>query len=198
MLALSLLLALGLAAPAAAQDVSSFYVTPKLLLSFQNAELGGGREEGSVFGLGISVGTDLSYSSSLPLRLELEYIYRNDQNFTRAGNSHEVSAHSILGNAFFDILTDTNYTPYLGGGLGLALLEDRYNVLDASSKSNRWNFAWNLGGGVAWNWNENLALDLGYRYLDLGKTESVRVRDLVQNVELTAHEFSLGLRIMGF
>ena len=197
MLALSLTLALGLAAPAAAQDFSSFYVTPKIMASYQKADMNGSHERGSVLGLGLSLGTDLSYSSSLPIRVEAEYLYHGNQTFTGNGIAHDVSAHSILANAFLDIQTDTFFTPYFGGGLGLAVLNDRYTSAN-STKTSRWNFAWNLGGGLAWSLNENLALDIGYRYMDLGKVETVTGAGGPYNLSLTAHELSLGLRIMGF
>jgi opacity protein-like surface antigen len=198
MLALSLTLALGLAAPAAAQDVSSFYVTPKIMTSLQQVEMNGGNERASVFGLGLSVGSDLSYSTSLPLRLEAEYLYHGNETYTKSSNTHDLSAHSILANVFFDLQTDTAFTPYLGGGGGLSCLNDRATVSDVTSKGSRWNFAWDLGGGVAWGLNENMALDLGYRYMDLGKSHDVTKDNRAYNVSLTSHEISLGLRIMGF
>jgi len=206
---LALVLALGWAGSAAAQDLSSFYVTPKIMTSYQKADFSGngGSERSAVFGLGVSVGTDLSYSSSLPVRMEIEYLYHGNQTFNHASTagtgSNDVSAHSFLANAFIDISTDTAFTPYVGAGLGMACLNNRVVVTptgngSTNTKTSRWNFAWNLGGGVAWSINESLALDLGYRYMDLGKTQNVTSGALTTGVELTAHEFALGVRIMSF
>ena len=197
-LALSLILALGSTAPAAAQDLSSFYVTPKIMTSYQNADMNGRSERSSVFGLGFSFGTDLSYASSLPIRAEIEYLYHGNESFNGGGYTHDISAHSIMANAFFDFQTDTAFTPYAGGGLGLGYLKDKASWIGGSTTVSRWNLAWNLGGGVAWGLNENMALDLGYRYMDLGKTDSVIHNGTPYSVSLTAHEFSLGLRIMSF
>jgi opacity protein-like surface antigen len=36
----------------------------------------------------------------------------------------------------------------------------------------RWNFAWALMAGLSFDVTQNLKLDLGYRYLDLGKVTS--------------------------
>ena len=196
-LALSLMLALGLAAPAAAQDFSTFYVTPKIMTSYQRADMDNGHERSSVFGLGFAVGTDLSYSSSLPVRVETEYLYHGNQTFQGGGVNHDLSAHSIMANAFLDLQTDSPLTPYVGGGLGMAYLNDHVSANGASAKVNRWNFAWNVGGGVAFSLNESLALDLGYRYMDLGKTDGVYL-NTPSTIDLTAHEFGLGLRISGF
>ena len=194
---LTLSLALGLAAPAAAQDLSSFYVTPKVMGSYQKAEMNGGSEKGSVLGLGVSLGTDLSYSSSLPVRLETEYLYHGNQTFSVGNQNHDISAHSIMGNIFLDLQTDTEFTPYVGGGLGVAHLKDHVTVGNTITRDKRWNLAWNLGGGIAWGLSESLALDLGYRYMDLGKTDGSLLPEST-TTELTAHEFSLGLRISGF
>jgi len=194
---LALSLALGSAAPAAAQDLSTLYVTPKILASYQKADMSGGHERNSVFGLGLSVGTDLSYSSSLPIRVEAEYLYHGSEDFSAGGYNHDVSAHSLMANAFLDIQTDTDLTPYVGGGLGLASLNDRISGQGSSVKVDRWNFAWNVGGGVAWGLSESLALDLGYRYMDLGDTKNT-LSGAPVNLSLTAHELSLGLRFTGF
>jgi opacity protein-like surface antigen len=197
-LALALSLTLTLAAPAEAQDVSSFYVTPKVMASYQKADMKGGHERSSVFGMGGSVGSDLSYSTSLPLRLEVEYLYHGSESYQAGNYTHDLSAHSILANGFFDLQTDTALTPYIGGGVGLAYLNDHVTGgMDVKAKS--WNFAWNAGGGLAWGVSENLAVDLGYRYMDLGKTDKNSIPgSTTADVALTAHEFSLGLRIMGF
>ena len=203
-LALGLILALGSAAPAAAQDLSSFYVTPKIMTSYQKAEMKDGSERSSVFGLGFALGTDLSYSTSLPIRAELEYLYHGNESFSGSSNginyTHDISAHSILANAFFDFQTDTAFTPYAGGGLGLGYLKDKASSSagNMSTTVSRWNLAWNLGGGVAWGLNENMALDLGYRYMDLGKTENISFGGRNYNASLTAHEFGIGLRFMAF
>jgi opacity protein-like surface antigen len=130
--------------------------------------------------------------------VELEYLYHGSQTFRSSPSSHDVSAHSLLANAFLDIQTDTAFTPYVGGGLGLGYLKDQVNNGGGySAKVNRWNFVWNLGGGVAWSLNESMALDFGYRYMDLGKTEGVSLPS-PSEVSLTAHEFGVGLRIMAF
>ena len=59
------------------------------------------------------------------------------------------------------------------------------------------NFAWNVGAGVAYNVNENLAIDAGYRYVDLGYNEVSSTVD-GKKYEVGSrpynHEFMLGLR----
>jgi opacity protein-like surface antigen len=178
----------------------------------------GGEDPESGFGLGLSAGYNLGYLNSIPIRVEAEYVYRGQAEFgagprqyggALAGQNFKVSAHSLLANIFFDIPTQTALTPYFGGGLGLAYLDTDYStyISDAginsvSSSSNDLNFAWNLGGGMAWSLNDSIALDMGYRYVDLGKADSGNVSinnfTSTSSTDYTAHEVSLGLRISGF
>lgn len=232
---------LALASPvvpqAHAQQIDSIYITPKVLFSYQTGDLApakwrdqgdwtnsvlGGSEKDQNFGFGLAVGTDLGYSSELPVRLEGEYVYRSKGKFSKgpktvsgrnftgtAQQSFEVTAHSLMANAFYDINTDSAITPYFGLGLGLAYLNTDYSTsisngdsASATSSTTNWNMAWNVGLGAAYHLNENMALDFGYRYVDLGTAESGNISMLNFNgsseMDYKAHEFSVGLRVTGF
>ncbi|MDR3038419.1 MAG: outer membrane beta-barrel protein, partial [Candidatus Adiutrix sp.] len=178
----------------------------------------GGSQDDTSFGLGVAVGSDLSYSTAYPIRVEAEYLYHGKQSFNNGphlvdgrlvSQTYDVSAHSLMANGFFDISTATAFTPYVGGGLGLAYVKSDFNSIfsngdrvSVTNDSGKWNFAWNIGGGVAWSLNETMALDLGYRYMDLGRGDSgdftVGGHSGQASVDLTAHEFGLGLRFTGF
>lgn len=238
------LLALGLmtALPAGsigAQEFNSMYVTPRLIYSYQYGDMSsnkwtpgggpfsasvlGGEKDDKVFGLGVAVGTDLSYTTTYPVRVELEYVYRGKGEFSNskslftngqlysASQKFEVKAHSLMGNVFYDFNTNSAFTPYIGGGLGLAYLKTDYKTSmsnggsgSASMSNKDWNLAWNVGGGFAYYLNDGLALDVGYRYVDLGKGEAgnLNVRHMgysgSPSIDFTAHEFSVGLRFSGF
>jgi opacity protein-like surface antigen len=64
------------------------------------------------------------------------------------------------------------------------------------------NFAWNLGIGAAWKLTDNIALDLGYRYANLGKAKTGYARDILGNNydawaktnNVTTHQFLFGAR----
>ncbi|MDR1921921.1 MAG: outer membrane beta-barrel protein [Candidatus Adiutrix sp.] len=180
------------------------------------ASLLGGEDKDKGYGVGLAVGCDFGSLYEMPLRLEAEYVYRGKASFGeevvnpyglggQASHNFDVAAHSLMANAFLDLASDSAMTPYIGGGLGLAYLNTDYTVSSTvgtngsalSSKTN-WNFAWNLGGGLAWHMNEKVALDLGYRYVDLGtaSTGDIRMNDFLTNSSLdyTVHEISLGLR----
>jgi opacity protein-like surface antigen len=96
---------------------------------------------------------------------------------------------SLVGlvNGYLDVGTWYGITPYVGAGVGVArnTLSGLTDVgfaypgngngyptggyLDNSSKTN---FAWALMAGLGFNVTQNLKLDLGYRYLNLGKFTS--------------------------
>lgn len=233
---LTLALSLGLAhVDAQAQEFNSFYITPKLIYTHQMGDMAGGSWSygplgraalgGSAtdnnFGLGLSVGTDISYSSAFPVRVEAEYAYRGKAKFDNgsdvvplyndyARQSFEVTGHSLMFNAFYDFNTGTGFTPYLGGGIGMSYLNADYWVAadeySGHATSDNWNFAWNVGGGVAYQFSDNMALDLGYRYMDLGSADCGDKNILMNgrsfnanaSVDYTAHEVTLGLRFSGF
>ncbi|MBB4004030.1 outer membrane protein [Aurantimonas endophytica] len=84
----------------------------------------------------------------------------------------------LMANAYVDLGTFVGVTPYVGGGLGAVRTDFNVNCslagfdcadfLDASeSDTAEWRFAYALMAGVAYNLSENLALDVGYRFLDV-------------------------------
>lgn len=231
-------LGLSLALPlnASAQEMSSLYVAPKIFYSHQMGDLNsskwvsgpwqasvlGGDQSDNNFGLGLALGMDLGYYYDLPVRLELEYAYRSKAKFGEgpsavysdgltytASHNFEVKAHSVMVNAFYDFNNQSVFTPYIGGGLGLAYLSTDYhsrisNGLSGAinTSNNDWNFAWNVGGGVTYHFSDSMALDLGYRYVDLGSagSGSSSVNNYVgsSSLDYTAHEIGLALRFSGF
>lgn len=183
----------------------------------------GGEEEDDTFTFGAALGVDMGYYYDLPVRVEAEYIYHGKAEFSQgpttvllqngnvgsASHSFKVKAHSLMANAFYDFQNDSLFTPYLGFGLGLAYLDTKYKAntfnggsYSGSTSHDQVNFAWNVGGGVAYSFSDTMALDLGYRYLDLGeaKTGSITQGGFSgsNKIDYTAHQFSVGVRFSGF
>ena len=99
--------------------------------------------------------------------------------------------HSLMANAYFDYLTCTPWTPYVGAGIGTAYL--KYNANSGAEKKTVYNFAWQVMGGVTYDINANWALDAGYRYADLGqirKNNGVNVTKF----KVRDHEIMFGAR----
>jgi len=85
-----------------------------------------------------------------------------------------------LANMYVDLGTYMCITPFIGGGIGLASvsvngLKD-VNVPNNSvfygADHSQTNFAWAVYGGLAYDVNPSVTLDLSYRYLDLGDARS--------------------------
>ena len=110
-------------------------------------------------------------------------------------------------NGYYDIARFDRFTPYVGAGVGLAYNKTGGvsftgnpaldNVIEGD---NRWSLAWSLMAGVGVQLTERTTLDIGYRYLDMGKAESGIIDNLgfvnpkVRIDDLAAHEFKVGLR----
>lgn len=118
------------------------------------------------FSLGAVVGRQIT-----PLfRSELEVSYSKFNNDTlsllgvtsKVGG--EISALYVLGNLWADINLSSKFTPYIGGGLGVAFLKNRIDNggIDDSDKDQK--FAYQLGGGIKYPLSVRTSLDIGYRY----------------------------------
>ncbi len=89
----------------------------------------------------------------------------------------------FLANAYVDLGTWWCITPYIGAGIGTARVEIS-NFLDqgvgslagggigpslvSAQSGAQWNFAWALHAGLSYQVTQNMAVDLGYSYVNLG------------------------------
>lgn len=149
------------------------------------------------FDTGFNVGVAAGYDFGMT-RLEAEVVYReNDIDKVEAfglslNADGDISALSLMGNAYLDIETGSPVTPYIVAGIGLA----RVSLNDMKIEGIRVSddddtvFAYQFGGGVAFALNEAMAIDLGYRYF---ATEDPEFDG--DEVEYKSHNVSLGLRI---
>jgi len=118
-----------------------------------------------------------------------------------------VTTTTLMLNGYYDLAKFDRFTPYVGAGVGIAYNKTGdvsftgnpalVNVIEGDS---RWSLAWSLMAGVGVQLTERTTLDIGYRYMDMGKAESGIMDNLgftnpkVRIDDLTAHEFKLGLR----
>lgn len=85
-----------------------------------------------------------------------------------------------LANAYIDLFSWRGITPYVGAGIGIASIEVNglkdVNVPNNSvfygEDNTETNFAWAIHAGVAYDVTPQVALELGYRYLNLGDAKS--------------------------
>ncbi len=122
-----------------------------------------------------------------------------------------------LANAYVDLGTWWGVTPFVGAGAGAARVsianftdQSITNAgagalpgLSFSDNVSKWNFAWALHAGVAYNVTPNFTVELAYRYLDMGDglTGDLRTFDGINNIVnpttfkgLTSHDLKLGAR----
>ena len=133
---------------------------------------------------------------------------------TEIETSTKVRHNSYLANVWYDFeLSDSNWTPYIGAGVGfgvyrqkatvdidielnqavvlppesmagLAAILQRMNGERTVADDTLYRFEWQVGLGAAYNFNENWALDIGYRF------NSSNVADEF----VYAHEIKIGAR----
>ncbi|MGQ9369541.1 outer membrane protein [Azospirillum sp. ST 5-10] len=179
-------------------------------------DVGGSVVEGTGFAgdLGESLLLEAGVGYQLPynLRTDVTVGYRPgfaiDSSETLGGLSvsadADVTSWSIMANLYYDVPTGTAFTPYVGGGLGVAFntVDDIDYAIGAGrireEGDTKTNFAWSLQAGVAYAMTENATIDLGYRYVDLGEFETGG-SSTVGTVEsadgdVRAHEVKIGLR----
>ena len=211
----TLALVVALALPGLAQaEVNGVYFAPKFLMSIQDT----GNisrpysdmtdESYSQFTLGgaLAVGYDFYPQQQIPLRAEIEFALRGnsekswdaidpDGDFLSTKGLWNTS--TLFLNLYYDIQTGTPFVPYIGAGAGLAFNYVEYTLHGpdggGSVSENFTNFAWNVGAGVAYNFNENFAVDLGYRFMMMGYNEISKAGDTISNQPYN-NEFMLGLR----
>jgi opacity protein-like surface antigen len=150
-----------------------------------------------VYGGAIAIGYDFYHRFDIPVRLELEYSMfgdaKSENKYKSSSSVHTdwenekstitIGVQTLFMNAYYDFRNSSNFTPYLGAGLGAAFVDmkgkttrtehdpdDCYSY--SLGKESSTNFAWNIGAGVAYSFTDNISLDLGYRFVGLGKGET--------------------------
>lgn len=219
MLALMVLF-VSVALPAMVQAAGTgFYLSPRFLMSIQDtgrmdrswAMAGSGVEEYSQFTLGgaLAAGYDFWPQQMFPIRLEAEFALRGNSEKSWYENGRYLNHvrgvwnnSTLFGNVYWDFHNDSAFTPYIGGGIGIAFNYTGYDFATYggdrfSASENNVNFAWNAGLGLSYEINEMLALDASYRFVGLGYNEvsawSNGVKYEIGN-DAYNNEFTMGVR----
>lgn len=136
-------------------------------------------------------------------RVELEYTRRSnrlDQAEFSDGKvvaDGDLTAESLLFNAFGVYRSNSVWTPYLGAGLGIA----RITAADLSvagqplSVDDALVFAYQFGLGTDIALTESLILDLGYRLFSTSKAKLKEANGEEFKMEYLSHSAMLGLRL---
>ncbi len=201
LVAILCLLIVGLMVAPAKAEKSGMYLGVKLVDSIQSVWLEDSSESANTIGGALFVGYDFYPKFDLPLRAELEYTLRSDfHSEFSAGNvsaDYKFNAQTLLANVYYDFHNSSAFTPYVGAGLGFGFLKESIDVnigtLGADDSRSATTFAWQLGVGVAYAFNDNLSADLGYRYISYGTSNGDIANSDVSSYA-SGHEFALGLR----
>lgn len=129
---------------------------------------------------------------------------------TTLSGAADINSTVGLVNAYYDIGHFDRFTPYVGGGVGLAsnhvgsteLALGGVGIGNIGSHTNT-DFAWQLSAGTAINIAHGIDLDIGYRYLDMGTAKTgdnatvsgTPVTGATLKGNLQANEVQAGLRI---
>ena len=176
----NLLIALTIVSTATAQNKFSPYVSLSGGPAYSEAKEGStGTNERADSGGVIETALGLAYQNwdaSIGLRAELALSLQKDTYEDSAGDV-DVDTGAAMINGYFDILTETSFTPYFLVGLGRAKVEVESD--DASV------FASQLGAGVGYSITEHVILDLKYKYF---------VTEAYQDLRFKSHQVLFGVR----
>ena len=118
------------------------------------------------------------------------------------GYEMNLSVTSILISAAYDLRTNQPLTPYFGGGFGWSLnTTDTERIAQANIDEpdrkyfSTNNLIWSVMVGAIWDWDEKWAVDIGYRYKDLGEIETGTLLALesVKATKFFSHDLSLAV-----
>ncbi|MDF0605511.1 porin family protein [Neisseriaceae bacterium TC5R-5] len=155
----------------------------------------------------------LGYQLAAGWRAELEYTLPREQEYTSdvAGqfrgnlNHHKVDAQRLMVNGYYDLPVNDKVAVYASAGLGWASVKSsgwQGNPSRGYESHTDNNLAYSIGAGVSYSPVKKVSLDLGYRYVDMGKIESGYnnfnnargLRDEKMKARLANHEVYFGAR----
>ena len=157
-------------------------------------------------------GVGFGYKFTDHLRSDVTITHRS--NFKYSGKnpggfleSQKISSTAIMLNAYYDIMQYKGFTPYVMAGAGMAY--NKAGDFKVSSATNtvttkgtqKGSSAWQAGLGTQYKITKNVNLDVGYRYVSLGKISTTgeehtsagsTVGDKI-NGKLRSHELLCGV-----
>ena len=178
-----------------------------------------GSKTDDTFGGSLAIGYDFDKKFGVPIRAEVEYAAFSEAETKRSYSDigeritmkQKFNIQTLFLNAYWDIDTGTQFTPYIGGGIGMGFIRTKgsergYVEADPSDNwsygtgsKNVTNFAWNVGAGLGYDITENWTIDAGYRFVGLGsvKTKTASDEDGTMKAKtdnLYQHQFAVGIR----
>jgi len=118
-----------------------------------------------------------------------------------------VESYTLMFNGYYDFGRFYGFVPYVGVGIGAAYnsvesvyFTENVNLVNTIEGEKTMSFAWSVMAGVGYQISDRMILDIGYRFIDLGRAQSsnsdnagwVNPRTYID--DLYAHEIKVGLR----
>ncbi|MDR1499071.1 MAG: outer membrane beta-barrel protein [Rickettsiales bacterium] len=174
----------------------------------------GTNEHDWVLGSKTAIGIIFPDMNSGSMRLEFEFGINDDvktisQNTTSTQGAMAIKMQlkTYYINTYYDIKTSTDFTPYVGFGVGIANISGRSIAVDMPSnyaiygKLNTNSFTYNIGFGVGYNVNNIFTVDVGYRYTNVNKMEDglvykepTNISTVTEEGHVSSHEIMVGAR----
>ena len=208
----TILSSLLLTSTAYATNGDKFYVKMGVGLNqinpihFQTNDLNGKIKLANRFPL-IQIGTGYDLTDSIRTELSLDhyFLFLSDEVSTNVVDdnfklNYKTKISAAMLNGYKDITKYGIFTPFMGGGIGISLLQDKATGIGTNTESGIseiispmhsqkvYRFAYKLTAGVDIDLTDNSTLDISYNYLNLGRnkprmSESLIARDyLVHNL----------------
>lgn len=210
----------GLSIPTLAQAQIKFpegsYAEFRAGASFRDDADNDGSVNGSTdFDPGTSLGAAIGYSFGrgdnfgLPFlngfRLEVEYLRQendvNDIGFVSVGNgpgdsANEIELNAFMFNVYYDHDTGTAWTPYIGGGVGAAIVDFEASsggnsVVDDSDTV----LAFQARTGIGYEISPSVVLSVGYRFFGTDDPQFNVTNGGQFDSEYFSHTAEAGLRV---
>ena len=151
---------------------------------------------------GFLLNGSLGFGFESQFRPEFEIAYRRNEVDKTSGpgsgaSTGNFNSIAFMGNLFYDFQTQSGLTPYLGAGIGAALLDadNAGRVFNSSLDNNRFEFAYQGIAGLAYELSERWDVTADYRYfatLDPYYKTPTGLRS--DDAEHRNHTFLVGLR----
>ncbi len=154
----------------------------------------------------------LGYEFGNGWRAEGEYAFPKTDTFVSgstafpaSSNVNDIRSQRLMANVYRDFAINDQWSVFASAGLGIARLKSEgwQGIPTRTYNAGRQdNLAWSLGTGVAWKPLDRLTLELGYRYVDMGRAESGwnaftnarSLQDEMMRADVVSSEIHLGAR----
>jgi opacity protein-like surface antigen len=141
---------------------------------------------------------ELSYRYS-----EIEAITDKNAGFQFRNVDGNLGAFAMMANAYFDLHNASPVTPYLGGGIGMAILHlsDTFGVDPQGggdflyAEEDDAVFAYQVGAGLEIALNPILSLDVGYRYFGTSEARFESGFTGTTDLKFESHNAMVGVRV---